>query len=77
MKRVKTLTGKSDIPDEWQNHLQGGISGYAPLEYLILEASDVIVKENNIMAWNPTVKGAKSEDPALITPDGTLTVYYR
>ena len=54
-------------PGEWENHLQGGISGYAPLEFLTLENSGIIVRENNIMGWNPTIQGTKSEDPILIT----------
>lgn len=57
---------------EWENHLQGGISGYSPLEFLAFENSNVKVKENNIMSWNPTIKGAKSEDPAHITKNGPL-----
>jgi Xaa-Pro dipeptidase len=57
---------------EWENHLQGGISGYSPLEFLAFENSRVKVKENNIMAWNPTIKGAKSEDPAHIAKNEPL-----
>lgn len=57
---------------EWQNHLQGGISGYAPLEFLTVAGSDVKVKKDHIMGWNPTIKGAKSEDPIHITEDGPV-----
>ncbi len=57
---------------EWENHLQGGISGYSPLEFLMLEGSKIAVKENNIMSFNPTIKGAKSEDPVHITKNGPL-----
>lgn len=57
-------------PGEWQNHLQGGISGYAPLEFMALENSNIIINTNNVLSWNPTVRGAKSEDPILITSDG-------
>ena len=63
----KKAYAEAGYPGEWKNHLQGGISGYAPLEFLTLENSKVIVRENNIMGWNPTIKGAKSEDPILIT----------
>jgi Xaa-Pro dipeptidase len=58
---------EAGYPGEWKNHLQGGISGYAPLEFLTLENSGVTVRENNIMGWNPTIQGTKSEDPILIT----------
>jgi Xaa-Pro aminopeptidase len=57
---------------EWENHLQGGIAGYAPLEFLTIKGSEVEVSENNIMGWNPTIKGAKSEDPIHITKDGPI-----
>jgi Xaa-Pro dipeptidase len=57
---------------EWENHIQGGISGYSPLEFVVLENSSVMVKENNIMGWNPTIKGAKSEDPIHVTKNGPL-----
>jgi Xaa-Pro dipeptidase len=57
---------------EWENHLQGGISGYSPLEFLAVENSFVKVKENNIMAWNPTITGAKSEDPVHISKNGPI-----
>jgi hypothetical protein len=52
--------------------LQGGISGYSPLEFMASENSKIIVRENNIISWNPTVKGAKSEDPHLITKNGAI-----
>ncbi len=57
---------------EWENHLQGGVSGYSPLEFLALENSKVTVKENNILCWNPTIKGAKAEDPIHITKNGPI-----
>ena len=68
----KKAYGEVGHGDEWKNHLQGGISGYAPLEFLTIEGSKVKVAENNIMGWNPTIKGAKSEDPIHITKDGPV-----
>lgn len=60
---------KAGFNGEWENHLQGGISGYTPLEFLAVSNSRVKVRENNVMSWNPTVKGAKSEDPVLVTAE--------
>ncbi len=68
----KIAYAESGYAGEWENHLQGGISGYSPLEFLALENSSVMVKENNIMSWNPTIKGAKSEDPVHITKNGPV-----
>jgi len=62
---------KVGFRDEWENHLQGGITGYRPLEYLASsKSSDVVIRLNNVLSWNPTISGVKSEDPVLIFSDG-------
>jgi antitoxin VapB len=53
-------------PDEWQLHHQGGPASYAPRDYLVTPASDEIVTENQVYAWNPSIAGVKSEDTILI-----------
>jgi Xaa-Pro dipeptidase len=68
----KKAYGDTGYAGEWENHLQGGISGYSPLEFLAFENSPVKIKENNIVVWNPTIKGAKSEDPVHISKNGPL-----
>ncbi|MHB1347345.1 MAG: M24 family metallopeptidase [Candidatus Humimicrobiaceae bacterium] len=68
----KKAYAENGYPDEWKNHLQGGISGYSPLEFMALEYSKIKVRENNIISWNPTVKGAKSEDPHLVARNGAI-----
>lgn len=68
----KKAYAEMGYPDEWKNHLQGGVSGYNPLEFMALENSKIILRENNIISWNPTIKGAKSEDPHLIIKNGVM-----
>jgi Xaa-Pro aminopeptidase len=57
-------------PEEWKAHHQGGAAGYAGREWLATPGSDVPVTMPMAYAWNPTVRGAKSEDTALVTENG-------
>lgn len=53
-------------PDEWENHTQGGIVGYKPREYLVSSNSEIVLNSNNVMGWNPTIRGVKAEDFILV-----------
>jgi len=57
-------------PGEWQNHHQGGAAGFAGREWIATPGGDERVDAPMAYAYNPTVRGAKSEDTALITDDG-------
>ena len=54
------------FPDEWKNHHQGGIAGYEPREYLATPASNDLIEEGHVIAWNPSIAGAKMEDTFLV-----------
>jgi len=54
---------------EWKFHHQGGIAGYLPREVHANLKSDVYLLEGNAVAWNPTIRGTKSEDTVLIGND--------
>jgi Xaa-Pro dipeptidase len=56
---------------EWKNHTQGGILAYKPREILATESSNIMLKPNYLLSWNPTIPGAKSEDMILVKEDGT------
>lgn len=56
--------------DEWEHHHQGGAAGYAGREWIATPESDAPVTAPMAYAWNPTVRGAKSEDTWLVTADG-------
>ena len=61
---------------EWKNHLQGGISGYNPLEFQVNADTGIKIKNNNILVFCPTIKGTKSEDPILVKDGiGEITVF--
>ena len=54
-------------PDEWKFHHQGGAAGYETRDYIATPDSSQIVQPNQAFAWNPSIKGAKSEDTILVT----------
>jgi Xaa-Pro aminopeptidase len=56
--------------DEWQEHHQGGTTGYAGREVFAMQRSDHEVTPGTALAWNPTVPGAKSEDTVIVRAEG-------
>ena len=54
------------FPDEWRQHHQGGITGYEPREQLATPVSTELIAEGQVMAWNPSIAGAKMEDTILV-----------
>jgi len=61
---------RQGYPDEWQDHHQGGPAGYEPREYLARPDSVERVLPGQVYAWNPSIKGTKSEDTILIGESG-------
>jgi hypothetical protein len=60
--------------DEWREHHQGGAAGFAGREWFAAPGSDEPVRRPMAYAWNPTVRGAKSEDTHLVASDRTETL---
>ena len=54
---------------EWRNHHQGGAAGFAMREWIATPDATVPIELPMSFAWNPTVRGAKSEDTILVTED--------
>ncbi len=52
--------------DEWKNHHQGGLSGFLSRESKAMPGNTVKVRGNQAFAWNPTIRGTKSEDTMLL-----------
>lgn len=59
------------FPEEWRNHHQGGLGGYRGCEWLILPGGKERIEAGQLVAWNPSIPGAKSEDTFLVTPGGS------
>jgi Xaa-Pro aminopeptidase len=52
--------------EEWRNHSIGGTTGYLPRENQLMDGVDYVIRENNMIGWNPSLPGTMAED-----------VYYR
>lgn len=61
---------------EWKLHHQGGVAGYLPREVHGNLKSDFILKRGNAVAWNPTIRGTKSEDTVLIGDFGDSNISF-
>jgi Xaa-Pro aminopeptidase len=57
-------------PGEWELHHQGGAAGYAGREWFGTPEHDATVELPMAYAWNPTVRGAKSEGTVLVSEGG-------
>ena len=63
------------FPGEWRRHHQGGLTGYQGREVFATPGERVTLPESCAVAWNPSITGgAKSEDTALVSPDGAEVV---
>jgi Xaa-Pro aminopeptidase len=56
--------------DEWREHHQGGAAGFAGREWIATPDSEAAVRLPIAAAWNPTVRGAKSEGTVLVEAAG-------
>ena len=61
---------KNGFPGEWQNHHQGGPTGYQCRDFKATLEEKRTVLLNQALAWNPSIRGTKSEDTSIAFPDG-------
>jgi Xaa-Pro aminopeptidase len=64
--RAQAVYARTNFPDEWQRHHQGGAAAYEPREYLATPTSAETVALGQVFAWNPSIAGSKSEDTILV-----------
>lgn len=57
-------------PEDWRLLHQGGPTGYASREFLANLESEGFVQCHQAFAWNPSLRGIKSEDTILATENG-------
>lgn len=65
------------FPDEWRSHVQGGPIGYLSREFDVVPGTArarSVISPGDAFAWNPTVRGAKSEDTFVAGADGPVPV---
>jgi Xaa-Pro aminopeptidase len=57
-------------PEAIAEHHQGGSLAYMPREVLASEGNPTVIEEHQAFAWNPSIRGVKSEDTILLTHTG-------
>lgn len=60
------------FPEEWKLHHQGGMILTKERLGLALPSDKTDIVPGMVLAWNPTVQGAKFEDTVVVKKDGTL-----
>jgi len=58
--------GEVGYPGEWKLHHQGGATGYEARDYIATLKINEVVQPNQAFAWNPSIKGTKSEDTIIV-----------
>ncbi len=67
---------KYAYPDEWKNHHQGGATGYETRDYIANRHTTEVVHKDQAFAWNPSLKGVKSEDTILVKEEENEILSY-
>jgi antitoxin VapB len=62
---------KQGFPGEEQFHHQGGATGYWEREWVATSAGTETVVNSQAFAWNPSIRGGKTEDTVLLR-DGVI-----
>lgn len=73
----KAAYAAAGYPDEWRAHVQGGPIGYLSREFDVVPGTRTaarVIQQGDAFAWNPTVRGAKSEDTFVAGADGPVPV---
>jgi Xaa-Pro aminopeptidase len=65
-RKAQSAYASTGFANEWQFHHQGGSAGYAPREFTATPTSTQPILAGQSFAWNPSIKGVKSEDTFLV-----------
>lgn len=57
-------------PEAIEEHHQGGAIAYLARETLAVPDNPAVIAANQAFAWNPSIRGVKSEDTMLLTASG-------
>lgn len=59
-------------PKAIREHHQGGTAGYGAREVVATPETNDRLAANMVLAWNPSISGAKIEDTFVLNPDNSL-----
>ena len=68
---AQTAYAAEGFPGEEEFHHQGGPTGYGEREWVATPSGAEVVVNNQAFAWNPSIRGGKTEDTVLLR-DGQL-----
>lgn len=60
--------------DEWKKHHQGGPMGYECRDFKATQAESRVVKPDQLVGWNPSITGTKSEDTIVTGAAGPRVI---
>lgn len=67
---LKEAYAAAGFPEAIEEHHQGGSAGYASREVIATLGNTTPIVVNQMFAWNPSIRGVKSEDSTLLTERG-------
>ena len=62
------------FPGAWEEHHQGGLGGYRSREAVATPGHPLVLEAGMVLAWNPSLAGAKVEDTFLLREGGLLNL---
>jgi antitoxin VapB len=68
---AQTAYAAEGFPGEERFHHQGGPTGYGEREWVATPNGTEVVVNNQAFAWNPSIRGGKAEDTAILR-DGAI-----
>lgn len=74
--KIQESFNEAGFPREWKNHHQGGLAGYLPREIVSGPSVEYSIEAGNAVAWNPTIKGTKSEDTVIVRKESNEMLSY-
>jgi Xaa-Pro aminopeptidase len=69
---LATAYEQHGYPHAIREHHQGGTAGYGAREVVATAATSDRLAANMVLAWNPSIPGAKIEDTFVLNSDNTL-----
>jgi Xaa-Pro aminopeptidase len=73
-RRARRIYEKFGHPDEWVLDYQGCLTGFAPVEELLVPESDLTLESELAVRWSPSVGAARSEDTIVVDARGGFEV---